>query len=146
MSIPFHAGLTSTAFLAACLLLVGPTATQAQDAKHTDQEAKHELKIEDLLTQQLEVTEGIEVIVSRVSIPPHTSLPMHWHPGEEFAYILEGSAILVQEGMEDIAAGTGEVLGVPLKQVHTARTEEEGATILVFRVHEMGEPGRTIVE
>jgi hypothetical protein len=37
-------------------------------------------------------------------------------------------------------------LKVPLKQVHTAITTEEGATILVFRVHELGKPERVPVE
>lgn len=35
---------------------------------------------------------------------------------------------------------------VPLKQVHTAVTGDEGATILVFRVHEQGQPERIPVE
>ena len=40
----------------------------------------------------------------------------------------------------------GEVGKVPLKQVHTVTTKEEGATILVFRVHELGQPGRVLVD
>ena len=48
--------------------------------------------LETLLSTQLEGVQGTEVIVSRVVIPPNASLPKHWHPGEEFAYILEGSA------------------------------------------------------
>jgi quercetin dioxygenase-like cupin family protein len=100
------------------------------------------LKLETLLSSQLEGVEGIEVIVSQVTIPPHTSLPKHWHPGEEFAYILEGSVVLWQKGKADIVGQKGDVLKVPLKQVHTAITKEEGATILVFRVHEQGKPER----
>jgi quercetin dioxygenase-like cupin family protein len=108
--------------------------------------AQEELKLEDLFTSQLEGVEGTEVVVSRVTIPPNTSLPKHWHPGEEFAYILEGSVVLWQEGKADVTGKKGDVLKVPLKQVHTAITTEEGATILVFRVHESGKPQRTIVE
>jgi quercetin dioxygenase-like cupin family protein len=101
--------------------------------------------LENLLRAHLERVEGTEVIVSRVTIPPNTALPKHWHPGEEFAYILEGSAILWQEGKEDIVGRAGDVLRVPLEQVHTAVTEDEGATILVFRVHEAGKPERVMV-
>ena len=43
-----------------------------------------------------------KVIVGRVSIPPNTSLPKHWHPGEEFVYGIEGSVKLWQEGKADI--------------------------------------------
>ena len=53
---------------------------------------------------------------------------------------------LWQEGKEDIVGTKGMVLKVPLKQVHTAITTEEGGTVLVFRVHEKGQPERVPVE
>lgn len=104
------------------------------------------LKLENLLKAELEGFADAEVMVSRVTIPPHTSLPKHWHPGEEFGYVLEGSCYLWQEGMEDILLQTGDVLKVPLEQVHTAVTKDEAVTILVFRVHETGKPERVPVE
>ena len=103
-------------------------------------------KLENMLEAVLEGTPGTEVIVSRVWIPPHTSLPKHWHPGEEFAYVLEGSVILWQDGKDDLALEAGDVIKIPLKQLHTAITKEQGTTILVFRVHEQGKPERTVVE
>jgi quercetin dioxygenase-like cupin family protein len=102
--------------------------------------------LENLLRAELAGVAGTEVIVSRVTIPPHTTLPKHWHPGEEFAYILEGSVTLWQEGKEDIVASVGDVVSVSLRQVHTAITGDVGATVLVFRVHEMGQPERVPVE
>ena len=102
--------------------------------------------LDNLLKAQLEGVEGTEVIVSRVTIPPRTSLPKHWHPGEEFAYVLEGSVVLWQEGKDDIVGRKGDVVKVPLKQVHTAITRDEGATVLVFRVHEQGKPERVPVQ
>ena len=105
-----------------------------------------ELKLEKILSEELEVAPGIEVIVSRVHIPANTSLPKHWHPGEEFGYVLEGSATLWQEGKDDILVKEGEAIKVPLKQIHTAITGSDGASILVFRVHEKGKPERVIVE
>ena len=93
-----------------------------------------------------ELVEGTEVVVSRVVIPPNTTLPKHWHPGEEFAYVLEGSGILWQKGKSDVVLKKGDVIKVPLKQIHTAKALEEGATILVFRVHEKGKPVRVNVE
>ena len=102
--------------------------------------------LETLLRAELEGIAGTEVIVSRVRVPPHTALPRHWHPGEEFAYVLEGSVVLWQEGRAEIRLRAGDVVEVPLRQVHTAMTEDEAATILVFRVHEQGAPERTLVE
>lgn len=102
--------------------------------------------LETLLSAQLEGIDGTEVIVSRVVMPPNASLPRHWHPGEEFAYVLEGSVILRRDGEEDVTASKGDVVKIPLKQVHMAVTTDQGATILVFRVHEHGKPERVLVE
>jgi quercetin dioxygenase-like cupin family protein len=102
--------------------------------------------LETLLSAQLEGVEGTEVIVSRVVIPPNTSLPRHWHPGEEFAYVLEGSAILRRDGKADLKTSKGEVVKIPLQAIHTAVTTDQGATILVFRVHEQGKPERVLVD
>ena len=108
--------------------------------------AAGELKLENLLSDELEGAPGTEVIVSRVHIPANTSLPKHWHPGEEFAYVLKGSVTLWQEGKDSIQVKEGEVAKVPLKQVHTAITGNEGASLLVFRVHEKGKPERVETE
>jgi quercetin dioxygenase-like cupin family protein len=143
------------AYLAVVSLLLGALATHYSAASNHDKpsgssedavDAKPGVKLENLLRAELEGVDEIEVIVSRVTIPPNSSLPKHWHPGEEFAYVLEGSAVLWQEGKEDIVGKKGDVLKVPLKQVHTAITGDEGAVVLVFRVHEQGEPERIPVD
>ncbi len=102
--------------------------------------------LENLMTAVLEGVPGTEVMVSRVKIPPNTSLPKHWHPGEEFGYVLEGSVTLWQEGKEEITIKAGEMVKIPLRQVHTAITRDEGSTVLVFRVHEQGKPERVLAE
>lgn len=104
------------------------------------------LRIENIMTSRLELVEGTEVLVSRVEVPANSTLPKHWHPGEEFIYVLEGSAILWQKDKPDTHLEKGDVFKVPLRQIHTAKTGEEGATVLVFRVHEMGQPVRVNVE
>ena len=101
---------------------------------------------ETLLREAIEGVPDKEVIVSRVSFPAHTQLPWHWHPGEEFIYVLEGSATIWQEGKEDISGGAGDLIKIPLKQVHTGMTGEEGVRVIVFRVHEEGKPERVKVE
>ena len=95
---------------------------------------------------KLEGVADTEVVVSKVEIPPNKSLPKHWHPGEEFAYVLAGSVTLWQKGKPDIAVKQGEVVKVPLKQIHTSITGPEGVTLLVFRVHELGKPERVKAE
>jgi len=103
-------------------------------------------KFENLMRASLERVADTEVIVSRVTIGPDTTLPKHWHPGEEFVYVLEGSVTLWQEGKKDVVGKAGEVVQVPLEQVHTAKTGKDGAVVLVFRVHESGKPERVLVK
>ncbi|MDH5446996.1 MAG: cupin domain-containing protein [Gammaproteobacteria bacterium] len=103
------------------------------------------MNFNNMLSTQLVGAENTEVVVSKVTVPPNTTLPKHWHPGEEFAYILEGSLTLWQEGKEEEVYRQGEVGVVPYKQNHTISTQEEGVTVLVFRVHELGQPERTLM-
>jgi quercetin dioxygenase-like cupin family protein len=113
---------------------------------HETKTEKAKPKLETLLKTELEGVKGTEVIVSHVTIPPNTSLPKHWHPGEEFAYILEGSIVLWQKDKPEVVMNAGDIGKVPLKAIHTAMTKEQGATLLVFRVHEMGQPERVLVD
>ena len=90
--------------------------------------------------------DDIEVVVSDVIIPPNGAVPRHYHPGEEFLYILEGSTEHIVDGepYEIIEAGDGRV--IPYERRHEPRATEEGARVLVFRVHEEGQPERILVE
>ena len=104
------------------------------------------LTLENLMTEKLAGVANTQVVVSKVKIPPNTALPKHWHPGEEFVYVLSGAVTLWQAGKADIKVQQDDVIKVPLKQVHTAITGPEGASLLVFRVHEQGQPERIITE
>ena len=132
-----------TIILVAILIggIVPAAAHEADDIKNLDKP-----KVEDLLTSTLEGISGKEVILSRVALPPNSSLPKHWHPGEEFAYVIQGSLTVNFEGEGERTLGKGEVGKVPFKKIHSAKTGEKGAVLLVFRVHEQGQPGRVLVD
>ena len=98
------------------------------------------LIVKDIIKDHLEFVEDVEIVVSHLTIPPNMQLPKHWHPGEEFQYYLKGSGVLWQEGKPDIHLKKGDIFHLPFKQVHSARSLEDGATVLVFRVHQKGEP------
>ena len=116
------------------------------DERQTAPQVVQKLKFSNLMRTELKVSEGIEVIVSTVEVPPHTTLPKHYHPGEEFVYVLDGSFTLWQEGKPDQNFKAGDVLKVPFKQIHTAKTTEGSAKTLVFRVHQKGQPERVPVD
>ncbi len=104
------------------------------------------IKIETLETSRLGLADGVEVVVSRVDIPANTMLPKHFHPGEEFIYLLGGSATMWVKGQGEMSLAKGEVFKVPLKAVHTLTSGPEGARVLVHRVHESGKPTRYVVD
>ena len=101
---------------------------------------------ENLLRESMAGVEGKEIIVSRVSFPPYTELPWHWHPGEEFFYVIEGSVTLKRRGEPDSPATQGDAQKIAPQIIHTGSTGEQGAELVIFRVHTAGEPERYLVD
>ncbi len=64
----------------------------------------------------------------------------------KFGYIFEYSIILWQDGKDDIIGKKGDGVNGLWKQIHKAIPTEKEVTVLVFCVHELGTPGRTIVK
>ena len=108
--------------------------------------ASSSVQAENLLRESLAGVEGKEIIVSRVSFPPHTELPWHWHSGEEFFYVIEGSVTLKRRGESDVPTVEGDALKIAPEVTHTGLTGEQGAELVIFRVHAAGEPERYLVD
>ena len=101
---------------------------------------------DNLLRESIAGIEGKEIIVSRVSFPPYTELPWHWHPGEEFFYVIEGSITLKRRGETDLLTGAGDAQNIAAQVIHTGSTGEQGAELVIFRVHAAGEPERYLAD
>jgi hypothetical protein len=67
-----------------------------------------------------------------VTVPANTTLPGQGHPRGEFAYMLDGSLILLQDGKQDLVAKKGEVAMVSFKQLYTVKSRKDGCTIFNF--------------
>ena len=134
----------------ACLVLVGcvntPQGGEPSAPKDVLAGKIEGLNIETLKTSRLKLVDGVEVVMSRVQVPANTTLPKHYHPGEEFIYVLAGSGALWLKGQGETSLKKGDVFKVPLKAIHTFITRADGARILVCRVHESGKPMRYNVE
>jgi quercetin dioxygenase-like cupin family protein len=104
------------------------------------------LKIENLLRDSLELAEGIEIVMSYIELPKNTTLPSHYHPGEEFVYLIQGSGELTLKDESKVIIKAGETTKVPLKHVHSFSSLNEDVKGVVFRVHEKGQPDRILVE
>jgi quercetin dioxygenase-like cupin family protein len=91
-------------------------------------------------------TPGREVLIDLVEIPPNQKLDWHWHPGEEFHYYLAGNPVIERIDAPPIIGKPGTVGHVAFKQRHQATAGDQGAKILVFRIHAKGEPWRYLDE
>lgn len=96
----------------------------------------------EVLRSPLSGMAGVEVIVSDVVIPPNAQVARHYHPGEEFLYLIEGTAIHVEEGKPDLPLKVGDTYVIPPRAVHAPKGGPEGARAIVFRVHTAGQPER----
>ena len=128
------------------LLLAAVTGMCTTIGNAAEPPAAHSVQAENLLREPLLGVDGKEIIVSRVSFPPHTVLPWHWHPGEEFFYVIEGSVTLKRRGQDDTPTAAGDAQKIAPEVVHTGQTGEQGAELVIFRVHASGEPERHLVD
>lgn len=96
----------------------------------------------EVLRSPLSGMAGVEVIVSDVVIPPNAQVARHYHPGEEFLYLIEGTAIHVEEGKPDLPLKVGDTYVIPPRAIHAPKGGPEGARAIVFRVHTAGQPER----
>jgi hypothetical protein len=46
---------------------------------------------------ELEIAADLKMIISAFEVPPNTSLPRHYHPGEKFVHASEGSGSVGQK-------------------------------------------------
>ena len=108
-------------FICSALFILPPLA-QAQT-----EPAVSAVVAKNLLREAIAGADGKEVIVSRVSFPPDTQLAWHWHPGEEFFYVMQGAVVLKRRGQPDQLASAGDAQKIAAEVIHTGLTGEEGA-------------------
>lgn len=128
------------------LLLAVVTGVCSTIGNAVEPAAAPSVQAENLLREPILGVEEKEIIVSRVSFPPHTELPWHWHPGEEFFYVIKGSVTIKRRGQDDTPTAQGDAQKIAPEVIHTGRTGEHGAELLIFRVHAAGEPERYLVD
>lgn len=98
-----------------------------------------------MLRAPITAADGLEVIISDVVIPPNATVPRHYHPGEEFLYVIAGSAVHIEEGKDDRVLSVGDAYVIPPRAIHAPRAGPDGARAIVFRVHVEGADERTLV-
>jgi quercetin dioxygenase-like cupin family protein len=91
-----------------------------------------------LLKADLTGCSGKEVSIAVNELSPGTS-GKHYHPGESFTYILDGSEVYEIEGQPSKVVKAGDVLHEEPMQVHTVDNAKP-VKLLVVRVSEKGQP------
>lgn len=99
----------------------------------------------EVLRSKVRVADNLEVIISNVFIPPGVVVPRHYHPGEEFLYVVQGSAVQVEEGQADRELVAGDAYVIPPEAIHAPYGGPDGAHAIVFRLHVEGQEERYLV-
>ncbi len=104
--------------------------------------AQQEVKRTELMRTDLEGIEGKQGVVYTADLPPGAVVAKHYHPGNDFVYILQGSVILEREGEPPVTFGPGQVFHNVPKRVHSVKNASttDGARLLVFQLPEKGQP------
>jgi quercetin dioxygenase-like cupin family protein len=109
-------------------------------ALHVTQAQQPGIKRTDLQRHDLSVP-GREVIQVRVDFDPGVAFGKHWHPGEEIAYVLEGSLEYEVEGKPPVTLKAGDALFIPAGTIHAAKNVGSGnAAELATYIVEKGKP------
>jgi quercetin dioxygenase-like cupin family protein len=101
--------------IALALVLGGAAAAQAEQP----------LQRTDLIRNDIDVP-GHTAIQVRVDFAPGVLAPKHSHPGEEIAFVIEGTLEYQLEGAEPVTLKAGQSLFIPSGVVHSAKNIGSG--------------------
>jgi quercetin dioxygenase-like cupin family protein len=91
---------------------------------------------------------GKEAVVLTVDGKPMLVGKRHYHPGDEFIYLAEGTLTLDIEGKGKVTLNKGETVHIPGRVVHQAINpdSERPFKAVTFGVFEKGQPDTTVVD
>ncbi|EJT04827.1 cupin domain-containing protein [Rhizobium sp. CCGE 510] len=102
--------------------------------------AEQPLQRTDLVSSDIDVP-GHEAVQVRVDFAPGVLAPKHSHPGEEIAFVLDGTLEYQLEGSGPVTLKAGQSLFIPSGVVHSAKNVGNGkASELATYIVRKGEP------
>ncbi|MBB4441013.1 MULTISPECIES: cupin domain-containing protein [Rhizobium] len=87
--------------------------------------AEQQLQRTDLIKSDIDVP-GHEAVQVRVDFAPGVLAPNHSHPGEEIAFVIEGTLEYQLEGRQPVTLKAGQSLFIPSGVVHSAKNVGSG--------------------
>lgn len=88
---------------------------------------------------------GHELVMGDLVSPPGAPIPRHYHHGEEFIYVLGGSATLSRPGVPHVTLRAGDALRIAPGTVHWGEAGPEGLRAVASWVKPAGQPLRVPV-
>ena len=126
------------------LLVVGfvGMAVGAIGATYVSAQGVPQITRTEILRKPMSGLEGKEVVVFLADIPPGGVAGIHYHPGDEAIYMLQGSLRFEPDGEQPFELKAGEITFNPAKHVHKAKnmSATESAKVLNCMIAEKGQP------
>jgi quercetin dioxygenase-like cupin family protein len=125
---------TATIFVLGLLAGVGVTRLGNAMQQH--------VKIAELHKADLVTSDGKEASMFLAELGPGANMGKHYHPGDAFAYILEGTMLLEIAGGQSVTLNPGQSGSLPPRTVHDDKNASQSAPLkfLVFHVAKKGDP------
>jgi quercetin dioxygenase-like cupin family protein len=104
--------------------------------------AMQHARVTELYKADLITSEGKEASMFLAELAPGASMGKHYHPGDAFAYIVEGTMLLEIVGKESVTLRPGQSGSLPPRTVHDDKNPSQTAPLkfLVFHVAKKGDP------
>ena len=98
--------------------------------------------VAELYRADLVTSDGKEASMFMAELAPGASMGNHYHPGDAFAYILEGTMLLEIAGKPSVTLTVGQSGSLPPRTVHDDKNPSQTAPLkfLVFHVAKKGDP------
>src|SRR6266568_3570692 len=104
--------------------------------------AMQHAKVAELYKANLVTSDGKEGSIFLAELAPGANMGKLYHPGDAFAYILEGTMLLEIAGKESVTLKAGQSGSLPPRTVHDDKNASQTAPLkfLVFHVAKKGDP------
>lgn len=99
----------------------------------------------EVLRGPIEAAPGHELVVGDLVMAAGGAIPRHYHHGEEFLYVIGGSAVVSRPGVPDVTLTPGEGVRIPPGTVHWGTAGPEGVRAVSSWVAAEGKPLRVPV-
>ena len=96
-----------------------------------------------LITKDLAVLPGDQVLMYTVDFPPGFSSPVHRHNAQVSVYVLEGSVVMQVRGQKELTLGPGQSFYEDPNDIHIVSrnaSSTKPAKFLVFLINKKGAP------